>query len=181
MKKIYFLVLAFVLTANFSFAQWTTSGSNIYYNTGAVGIGTTTPTLGALQINGGADLISLYSNANNVVQFNAYNSPDFRLIQRSNAIMTLWTNTTEQMRIDQSGNVGIGTTSLPAKFNVYQGVGLGNAVQSFSLLTTVSGLAGTTNNFQNNIWLVRNSSGSDWYSTRLHDGISIDASFQTPK
>ena len=181
MKKIYFLVLAFVLTANFSFAQWTTSGSNIYYNTGAVGIGTTTPTLGALQINGGADLISLYSNANNVVQFNAYNSPDFRLIQRSNAIMTLWTNTTEQMRIDQSGNVGIGTTSLPAKFNVYQNVGLGSVPQSFSLLSTVSGLAGTGNDFQNNIWLVRNAAGSDWYTTRLHDGISIDGTSQNPQ
>ncbi|MHB8209564.1 hypothetical protein [Mucilaginibacter sp.] len=55
MKKIYFLVLSFVLTANFSFAQWTPSGSNIYYNTGSVGVGTTTPN-NTLDINGGIQI-----------------------------------------------------------------------------------------------------------------------------
>ncbi len=52
MKKIYFLILSFVLTANFSFAQWTTNGNDIYNsNTGNVGIGTTSPTA-KLTVNG---------------------------------------------------------------------------------------------------------------------------------
>jgi len=80
-----------------------------------------------------------------------------------------------------AGNLGIGTTNFQAKFNVYQSVGLGSTPQNSTLLSTVSGSAGTANNFQNNIWLVRNASGSDWYTTRLHDGISIDGSFQNPQ
>jgi hypothetical protein len=55
MRKTYFLIVSFVLTANFSFAQWTTSGSNIYYNTGSVGVGTTTPN-NTLDINGGIQI-----------------------------------------------------------------------------------------------------------------------------
>lgn len=38
-------------------SQWVTSGNNIYYNGGNAGVGTTTPTLGKLQVNG---LIAAY-------------------------------------------------------------------------------------------------------------------------
>jgi hypothetical protein len=76
-------------------------------------------------------------------------------------------------------NIGIGTPATNAQLTVAQPVNLGSGAQNSILLTKVGGYA--TNFFQNNIWLVRNSAGSDWTETRLHDGISVDGSFLTPQ
>ncbi|WP_140418733.1 hypothetical protein [Pedobacter sp. AJM] len=38
----------------------------------------------------------------------------------------------------------------------------------------------TTNNVMHKTWLYRNSAGSDWYSTSVHDGIAVDISFLEP-
>jgi len=58
-KALLTLILSAIVTA--TFAQWTTSSPNIYYNTGSVGIGTTTP-LSLLHITGNvgaADILRL--------------------------------------------------------------------------------------------------------------------------
>jgi hypothetical protein len=80
-----------------------------------------------------------------------------------------------------AGNVGIGTNSPYAKFTVYNSAPLGSAAKNNVLLSSVSSIAGTTNNFKNNLWIVRNAPGSDWYTARLHDGISIDGAFGNPQ
>jgi hypothetical protein len=79
-----------------------------------------------------------------------------------------------------TGNVGVGTGNLTAKFTVYQSLPLGSAAKSTSRLTSVGGFT-NGNVVQHNLWLVRNSAGMDFYTARLHDGISVDTSFIIPQ
>ncbi|MEZ2339398.1 hypothetical protein AB6735_27385 [Mucilaginibacter sp. RCC_168] len=111
MKKVSLTILAMLGIAQFSYAQWTTAGNNIY-------------------------------NSN-------------------------------------TGNVGIGINSGTAKFAVYQSTALGSVAKNNLLLSSVGGSA--ANSVQNNIWLVRNAAGSDFTTSRLHDGISIDGSYVSPQ
>jgi hypothetical protein len=119
MKKLFSTLVAVLAMLQISYGQYWTGGPTgpITYSGGNVGIGTTNPNAGALQINGSSDLLTLYSDGS-VAHFNAYNNSDFRIIQRSNAIMTFWTNTVERIRIDAVGNVGVGTQSPSAKLHI---------------------------------------------------------------
>jgi hypothetical protein len=87
--------------------------------------------------------------------------------------------TTNNMNNTNTGNVGVGTSNLSAKFTIYQTSALGAAAKNNILLSATGGP--TINNFRNNVWLVRNAAGSDWFTARLHDGISVDLSFLTPQ
>ena len=54
-------------------SQWTTSGSNIYYNTGSIGIGTSTPS-SALEVSGGSIVSDSVSNTVAYINFGAGNA-----------------------------------------------------------------------------------------------------------
>jgi len=104
-------------------SQWTTTGSDIYYNTGNVGIGTSSP----------ATKIDFGSSVANVGQIiNTYTSGNYRAgigMDSATAAVRIYAPTvdpvatfghvsnsdgstfTERMRIDTSGNLLIGTTS----------------------------------------------------------------------
>ena len=58
----------FAISVNCKAQNWVQSAPNITYNGGNVGIGTTTPTLGLLQINGINDMLSLYNVSNSNIQ-----------------------------------------------------------------------------------------------------------------
>jgi hypothetical protein len=118
-------------------SQWTTLGSNIYYNTGNVGIGTTSPqykldvqdstnsnvamTVTNKATSGGAFATLGAYNGSVYNEWRAYSwglsqvqtsATDFVLQNNlSSGSIEFATNGTERMRITSSGNVGIGTTN----------------------------------------------------------------------
>ncbi|MEZ2339426.1 hypothetical protein AB6735_27535 [Mucilaginibacter sp. RCC_168] len=101
------------------------------------------------------------------------------LLSFSSLVHAQWTTVGNNIYNSNTGNVGIGINSGTAKFAVYQPTALGSAAKNNLLLSSVGG--STTNSVQNNIWLVRNAAGSDFTTSRLHDGISIDGSYVSPQ
>jgi hypothetical protein len=129
-------------TANFARnvppSQWITNGSNIYYNSGNVGLGTTTPN-SKLNINGGDD------NSGNVVPELQIDAPNFPVI-RVNATGGPGKNDAgyEAMNTDRRFRFGINTfdkfyiydvTALQDRFTIdpYGNVGIGTTIPRSAL------------------------------------------------
>jgi hypothetical protein len=85
-----------------------------------------------------------------------------------------------------NGNVGIGMITNPSsKLSVngtissYEPTALGTTFNSSQMINIMGGNVGD-NTIMNKLWTYRDSSSNNWYSARLHDGISVDSSFNTP-
>ena len=110
-------------------SQWTTTGSDIYYNTGNVGIGTASPAanpkVNIKQANNTTDGGLLITSADG--------SGSAGLARLNDGGMTFRNAGAEQMRIDSSGNVVIGTTGSNSKLLVADTNNRTQATAQFSI------------------------------------------------
>lgn len=99
-------------------SQWTTTGSNIYYNTGNVGIGTTTPTA-KLEVSASSEALRLIGNSNYLTFYNTANTVRTAYIQQNAGTnLDISTNGLPLILNQNGGNVGIGTTTPTYKLDV---------------------------------------------------------------
>lgn len=156
-----------------SSSQWTTSGSNIYFNTGNTGIGTPTPghTLHVMRAAGStygamvdSSSSSTYSNLVvakagvpfGVIGVNGSGDIDFSVTSANSASSKLrlagCTGVATHMTIDGNGNVGIGITSPQTTFQVAGIISpsanntysLGNATYGFTEVYATNGTINTS-------------------------------------
>jgi len=145
MKKICLTLFIILSAYQFSMAQWTTSGTNIYYNSGNVAIGTTTPDA-KLVVAGSGIIENLTNTLDQDLKFSLTTTgaiDKYALIAPSTATnLAFGVASLEKMRITNSGYVGIGTTTPGTKLDVNGAI----SMQSFG---NISSQRSTNNNYTN--------------------------------
>jgi len=145
MKKI-ICTFGLLFISNFIFAQWTTTGNNIYYNGGSVGIGLSgvTNRLALKQPDDVTAALKIYNSSNRqaylgysgtyFLDLGTVTNDNLRLGQITSVgsgNVSFFTNAAERLRINSLGNIGIGTTSPLKKFHVRNGTS-GAAVDTYT-------------------------------------------------
>mgnify|MGYP003417779062 CR=1 FL=1 len=126
-------------------SQWTTTGSNIYYNTGNIGIGTTTPgskltVVGTTTVDGILHLPNV-----SIIRSSTEN-----VLIASSSMGTIFLGGAGSTTSSGSHNVGIGSTALAnisssGSYNIGIGFKAGNAIISATRTISIGANAGDAN------------------------------------
>jgi hypothetical protein len=149
-------------------SQWTTTGSDIYYNTGKVGVATTSPLQGDLQIgtygtgNSSIALASSTSGNNSIYFGDGSTGADFYrgYIQYQHTTDSLLFAAAgalgERMRIDTNGNIKVqATISVGAATPSTSGAGI-----TFPATQSASTDANTLDDYEEGTWTPNDQSGA---------------------
>ncbi len=104
--------------------KWKNSSNDIYFNNGNVGIGTSTPSnilhvAGDMRIDENSPYLNFYSGATQLGFLGIWTNNDMNLINKtSSGSLKFGTKQIERMRIDSSGNIGIGVTNPASRLHV---------------------------------------------------------------
>jgi len=114
---------------------YTQDNANLFWDNSndRLGIGTATPVSKLEVKNAGFSAVTISSDSTSETQLRFLTNTAARISQQANQALIFDTNATERMRIDSSGNVGIGTSSPSQKLDVNGSInaGVANGVSLF--------------------------------------------------